>query len=531
MLGTAFQIEVLTKLSLVGQIYLVGGAVRDALLKVDCRDMDAVTDLYLEQIETALAAFGYHPHRIGTKFPTITVFHNKERLDITSFSGNLREDALRRDFTINAIYYNVRTEEVEDPLAGIQDLASGLIRACGEARERFREDPVRVLRMVRLATKLRFRIEFLTWQEAVAALPAVAQTASERITDEFAKILLADDVTGGINLLDELGFFQLFLPELARLKGLDQNHYHTKDVWDHTLQVVSDTPPRLLIRLAALFHDLGKWETASRECYARGWLKSSNKSFRLGEFVIMGKNLARFDNQYIEVKGARLDNKPWVIQAKRVQTAVPGLKEFEWITAGKRHFLGHERESGRLLRKILPRFRWSMFLHTPRRNAETELIFLLEHHMSATITFANELKGDDLPVSFQRRVRKFVWELGWNGRDFFPERIEELLILWQADFLGGKVREPEDQARFELVSSEISKTCTQIVRHLEQLAWNNLYSFAEQQGLNGRELGLFKESLRRELILDGRNFDLDQKYLASRYKIFARPAEKNDPRN
>ncbi|HWQ89993.1 MAG TPA: CCA tRNA nucleotidyltransferase [Desulfitobacteriaceae bacterium] len=527
MLGTAFQKEVLTKLSLAGQIYLVGGAVRDALLKVDCRDMDAVAALSLEQVEAALVTFGYQFHRIGVKFPTITVFHNKARLDITSFSGNLREDALRRDFTINAIYYNVRTDEVEDPLAGIQDLDSGLIRACGEARERFMEDPIRVLRMVRLATRYRFRIELLTWQEAVAALPAVAQTAPERITAEFAKILLTDDVTCGIKLLDELGFFQLFLPELARLKGLTQNHYHTKDVWEHTLQVVSDTPPCLLIRLAALFHDLGKWETASRECYARGWLEFSNQSFRLGEFVIVGKNLARFKNQYIEIKGARLDNKPWVIQAKRIQTIVPGLKEFEWIAAGKRHFLGHERESGRLLRKILPRFRWSMFLHTPRRNAETELRLLLEHHMSATIIFANELKGDDLPGSFQRRVRKFVWELGWNGRDFFPERIEELLILWQADFAGGKVREPGDQVRFELVRSEISKTCSQIVRHLEQLDWSNLYSFAKQHGLSGQELGQFKESLRRQLILEGRDLNLDQESLESRYRIFARFAGRN----
>jgi poly(A) polymerase len=530
MLGTAFQKEVLSKLRQAGPTYIVGGAVRDALLQVNCRDMDAVTALSLEQVETILSISGYHPHRIGTKYPTVTVFRDKVRLDITAFSGNLREDALRRDFTVNAIYYNTTTEELEDPLSGIPDLYSGLIRACGEARERFAEDPIRVLRMVRLATKFCFRIEPLTWQEALVALPAVAQTAPERITDEFGKILLTADVIKGINLLDKLGFFQLFLPELARLKGLEQNHYHSKDVWGHTLQVVSNTPSNLLLRLAALFHDLGKWGTASRECYARGCLEFRDNNYRMGEFVLIGNKPERFLNCYAEVLGARLDNKPWLIQIKRITAAVPGLNEFEWIPAGKRHFLGHEQESARLVREILPRFRWSMCLHTPRRNAETELIFLLEHHMRATMTFANELKSDSLPAflehkSFQRKVRRFVWESGWNGRSFVPERVEELLLLWQADLWGAKLREPEDYSRFELLRAEIVKACTRTVRRLAQVNWDNLYLFAREKGLKGRDLGRFQEDMRRQLVLESRDIDLDKNYLEARYKDFTSHSE------
>jgi poly(A) polymerase len=519
MIGTSFQQEILAKLSKLGQTYIVGGAVRDAQLKVDCRDLDAVVALSFDELEASLSKWGYRPHRIGAKFPTISVFNNDERLDLTEFSGNLREDALRRDFTINAVYFNVGTKQLEDPLSGIPDLNSGLLKACGDAGQRFAEDPIRVLRMVRLAIKLNFKVETLTWQEAEKALPDLARTAPERITDEFSKILLLDDVAGGLKLLDELGFFSFFLPELARLKGLEQNRYHTKDAWEHTLHVVSNTPAQLLIRLAGLFHDLGKWETASRECYARGRLEYQN-DFRLGKFLILGKNLGRFKNNYVEVRGARLDNYPGIIQVKRIKTTVPGGKEFEWVPEGKRHFIGHERESGRLVKEILPRFRWSMFLNIPNRNGEAELIYLIEHHMSGTLVFMNELNGNNSSENLRNKARKFAWESGWAGRHFSAERVEKLLTLWRADFFGGKQRDPEDNQRFELIQSEINKSCSQIVELLKQLDWTILYSFARQKNLSGEFLGRFKEYLRRKLIVDNLNINLEYAFLENQFNTY-----------
>jgi tRNA nucleotidyltransferase/poly(A) polymerase len=526
MLGTSFQQKILTKLSELGQTYIVGGAVRDAQLKVDCRDLDAVVALSFDELEASLSKWGYRPHRIGAKFPTISVFNNDERLDLTEFSGNLREDALRRDFTINAVYFNVGTEQLEDPLSGIPDLNSGLLKACGDAGQRFAEDPVRVLRMVRLAVKFKLKVETLTWQEAVKAVPDLARTASERITDEFSKILLLDDVAGGLNLLDELGFFRFFLPELARLKGLVQNRYHTKDAWEHTLHVVSNTPARLLIRLAGLFHDLGKWETASRECYARGRLEYLQNGFRLGQFLILGKNLERFKNNYVEVRGARLDNYPGTIQVKRIKTTVPGGKEFEWIPEGKRHFIGHERESGRLVKEILPRFRWLMFLDVPKRNGEAELIHLIEHHMNGTLVFMHELKGNYTPENLRNKARKFAWESGWDGRRFSSERLENLLTLWRADFFGGKQRDTGDYQRFELIQSEIKKSSSQIVELLEQLDWTTLYSFAKQQNLSGELLGKFKEYLRCEIIVDNLNVNLEYDFLEKQFNLFRLSARK-----
>ncbi|MHB8126825.1 MAG: tRNA nucleotidyltransferase/poly(A) polymerase family protein [Desulfitobacteriaceae bacterium] len=520
MIGTPFQQEVLTKLNRLGQTYIVGGAVRDAQLEIEYRDIDAVVALSLDELEVALSNWGYHPHRIGAKFQTISIFNNDERLDLTGFSGNLQEDALRRDFTINAIYFNVGTKQLEDPLSGISDLHSRVLKACGDARQRFAEDPIRVLRLVRLAAQLRLQVESKTWQEAIKALPGLAQTAPERITDEFSKILLLDDIVSGLNLLDDLGFFKLFLPELARLKGLVQNRYHTKDAWEHTLHVVSNTPPDLLLRLAGLFHDIGKWETASRECYARGRLEFCENSYRLGEFLVLGKNLERFKNKYVEVHGARLDNYPGTIQVKKLNSTVPGRKEFEWVPEGKRHFLGHERESGRLVEEILPRFRWSMFLDVPYSNAEAELVFLIGHHMSGTLTFMNELKGNYSPKSLKRKARKFTWELGWNGRSFSAERVENLLTLWRADFFGGKKRDFEDNQRFELIQLEIKEARSQIVERLEQLDWTILSSFAEQKGLVGERFGRFKEHLRRQLILNDQNINLDSIFLEQQYNLF-----------
>ncbi|MFZ3101896.1 MAG: CCA tRNA nucleotidyltransferase [Desulfitobacteriaceae bacterium] len=519
MIGTPFQQEVLTKINQLGQTYIVGGAVRDAKLEVDCRDIDAVVALSLDEMEAALSAWGYHSHRIGAKYQTISVFDNEKRLDLAEFSGNMREDALRRDFTINALYLNVGTEQVEDPLLGILDLESKVLRACGDAQQRFAEDPIRVLRMVRLAAQFKLQVEPLTWQAGINTLPSLAKTAPERITDEFNKILLLDDVLRGLNLLDKLGFFKLYLPELARLNGLVQNRYHTKDAWQHTMQVVGNTPPLLFSRLAGLFHDLGKWETASRECYARDRLVFHENEYKLGEFRILGKGLERFENKFVEVHGARLDNYPGTIQVKHIKTIIPGRKEFEWVPEGKRHFLGHERESGRLVKEILPRFRWSMFLKLPRRKFEAELVYLIEHHMSGTLTFMNELKGNQ-SKSLKRKVRKFTWELGWDGRNFIYERVEELLTLWQADFFGDKQRNTEDNQRFELLQSEIKEAQGKIIERLEKLDWTIFYIFVAQKGLSGESLGRFKERLRCQLILEDKTLELTNIFLEKQYKLF-----------
>ena len=281
MIGTSFQREILKKLSDLGPLYIVGGAVRDAQLGIPSKDVDVVTALPLQEIELKLSDWGYTPHLIGAHLQTISLFMETERLDIASFSGEVEKDALRRDFTLNAIYQDVRTGEIKDPLGGLQDLDERRLRACGCAVERFVEDPLRILRLIRLAVRYGFEIEQETWQAAVDHISLLHKVSSERITEELARILVLEEIDKALGLLDDLGYWQTYIPELARLKGLVQNRYHTKDAWEHTRHVVRNTPNRVLLRLAALFHDMGKWETASRECCVWGTVRLTNQGYQV----------------------------------------------------------------------------------------------------------------------------------------------------------------------------------------------------------------------------------------------------------
>ena len=266
----SFQQEVIQQVAQISPLYLVGGVIRDTLLKRPTKDVDVVIELPLEELEKNLRDWGYHPLRLGAKHPTISVIEAGERIDFNPFDGDIEIDALRLDFTINAIYQDVRSGEFIDPLGGIKDLEFKLLKACGDPDARFREDPIRILRLVRFGVKYGFEIEEETLIAAKNQVGGLAGTAVERISEELGRILTLEDPETGIRLLDEIGYWQAFLPELARLKGLVQNQYHAKDAWEHTLHVVRNTPARLILRLAGLFHDLGKWETASRECYAWG---------------------------------------------------------------------------------------------------------------------------------------------------------------------------------------------------------------------------------------------------------------------
>lgn len=323
---TPSQKELLTKLSEITRIYFVGGVVRDQLMGLVAKDVDVVTELDLEELKQKLESWGYHPQKIGAKFLTVSVFLDGERIDFTHLTQNLETDALRRDFTINAIYQDCRSGEILDPLGGQLDLREKRLRACGNAVERMREDPIRILRMVRLKVKYQLTLVEETKKAACELMETLIGIASERITEELGRILVLDSVEEALRLLEEIGYWQSYLPELARLKGLVQNKYHVKDAWEHTLHVVRNTPPQILLRLAGLFHDIGKWETASRECYVWGKLEDLEKEFYINEFQILGKKLQRYRGQYVEVHGARLDYYPHKIQVKHIRK-VAGRKK------------------------------------------------------------------------------------------------------------------------------------------------------------------------------------------------------------
>lgn len=517
---TPFQHEVLNRLKEFAPVYLVGGAVRDPLLGFETKDTDVVTELPLEAIEKHLVSWGFHPLRIGAKHPTITLFHEGQRLDFTSFSGDLESDALRRDFTINAIYQSVQTGEYIDPLGGWVDLQAKRLRACGTPEDCYQEDPVRILRFVRLKAKYGLSFEEKTFRAAQASMEKLASTASERITEELGKILVLPNIEDGIRLLDELGYWQTYIPELARLKGLVQNQYHAKDAWEHTLHVIRNTPPQIMLRLAGLFHDIGKWETASRECYAWGKLISEPEGFRVGEFRILGRQIKRWNAQWVEVHGARLDHYPDIIQVKHLRKANSGRVGFEWVTNGKRHFLGHEKESARLTRQILPRFRFSMLVGSGPIG-ERELLWLIENHMSATLTFISELRGEG-HSNLGEKARRFAWQQGWDGRNYRQDRLFLLLDLWRADFFGGKKRGPQDEEIFEQVQQAIRVEAIKLKERGESVDWGPLEEFARGKGLSGKDFGDFKERVRTVVLLNERSQVADLHLLEQEYRSFRR---------
>lgn len=518
----SFQQEVIRKVNEISPLYLVGGTIRDTLLNYPTKDVDGVIELPLEELETLLKEWGYHPLRIGAKHPTLSVFQKGERIDFNPFSGDLEADALRRDFTINAIYQDVRTGDFIDPLGGLMDLKNKVLKACGSPEDRFREDPIRVLRLVRFSVKYGLVIEAETLEAAKRTVGALAGTASERISEELGRILTLDDPEAGIRLLEEIGYWQSFLPEIARLKGLVQNRYHAKDAWEHTLHVVRNTPPRLILRLAGLFHDLGKWETASRECYAWGKCVAGNKGFRLGEYHLQGKQLQRWSGQFIEVHGARLDNYPEVIQVKHIRKSSSEKVGFEWVENGKRHFLGHEKESGRLTCQILPRFRFSMVLGKDDPGGEKDLLWLIENHMTGTLLFMSELRGEGKPGQVGVKARRFAWDKGWDGRAYRIEKLNNLLDLWRADFFGGKQREPQDEEIFEQVQQKIRSEAQKILAQNKELHWETLEEFARNRGIIAREFGAFKDTLRTVLILREDPFLINEEFLEKEYKKFVK---------
>lgn len=259
------------------EVFLVGGIVRDLLLGAPVgRDLDLATSALPPQSERALRAAGGKVFKIGERFGTIGGTFGHLDVEVTTyraeayrsgsrkpevvFGQNLLDDLARRDFTVNAIALDLYTGALVDPFGGQVDLTSGTIRAVGNPVERLQEDPLRLLRAVRFASRLWFDLEPRTASAISAAAPALAGISRERVRDELDKLLLGPSPSRGIRMLCELGLAEFSLTDLPRLRGMEHElgQGRHKDVFAHTLQVLDRTPPRLAVRWAALLHDIAK---------------------------------------------------------------------------------------------------------------------------------------------------------------------------------------------------------------------------------------------------------------------------------
>jgi poly(A) polymerase len=267
-----------------GRLYLVGGIVRDRLLDLA---PDEDIDIVLEGDAAQLAAFLHesgvaeHPpvtfQRFGTAMVSVQgtqveiVGARKESYDRASRKpstrpGSLLDDVLRRDFTINTLLQNLHTGEVLDLTGQAHaDIRDHVIRTPRDPLLTFDDDPLRMLRAVRFATRLGFAIDPQTYSAIRERAPRLSIVSAERIRVEFTKIVMSPDASLGLEMLRETGLLDVFAPELSAMHEVTQNAYHLYDVWTHTLKTLESIPTDLgiIVRLAALLHDVGKPETRS----------------------------------------------------------------------------------------------------------------------------------------------------------------------------------------------------------------------------------------------------------------------------
>lgn len=269
------------------RLYLVGGSVRDALLDELGHDLDFTTSAHPDLTHELLRKFTPSTWDIGRDFGTIgalkregdidwqievttfraDVYRSKSRKPEVAFGDTLEGDLIRRDFTVNAMAVDVLSKEFIDPWDGLQHLADGVLKTPAAPEVSFSDDPLRMMRAARFASRLGFRVA----PEVVAAMESMAEritiVSAERIQAELSGLLLTDTPRTGLDLLVRTGIADHILPELPALKlELDEHHRH-KDVYEHTLTVLEQSialekarghAPDLIGRLAAVMHDIGK---------------------------------------------------------------------------------------------------------------------------------------------------------------------------------------------------------------------------------------------------------------------------------
>lgn len=259
--------------------YYAGGCVRDFLLGKTPADYDIATSARPEEVQKLFP----RTVAVGAHFGVVCVIEKGVEFQVATFRADgiyldgrhpadvtfstPRQDAERRDFTINGMFYNPVPGEIIDFVNGRADLAAGILRAIGSAADRFREDRLRMLRAVRFAATLGFEIEEKTWRALRENAAEINAVSAERIREELSRIFLSPNRVRGFDLLDSSGLMQAVLPEITALKGYEQPpQFHPEgDVFVHTRKMLALLPAQVSAPLvfSALFHDIGKPATYS----------------------------------------------------------------------------------------------------------------------------------------------------------------------------------------------------------------------------------------------------------------------------
>ncbi len=322
------------------QAYLVGGCVRDMILHRTAKDFDIATDAIPGDILRLFPGAVL----VGAQFGVVLVRENGVQVEIATFRSDFtyedgrrprqvafekdpKQDVLRRDFTINALLYDIENDTVIDFVNGKRDIFEGIVRAIGDPERRFGEDHLRMLRAVRFAARLGFSIEPGTMAAIQKLHASIGRVSAERVRDELTRILTEGGARRGLELLDESGLLGDVLPEVRALRGVEQPpEFHPEgDVWTHTLMMLDGLRPPVTTELAwgVLLHDIGK----------PGTFRRAPDRIRFDGHVELGIELARgilgrlrFSNEETERVLALIANHMRFMDAPRMREST--LKRF-----------------------------------------------------------------------------------------------------------------------------------------------------------------------------------------------------------
>ena len=342
------------------RLALVGGPVRDALLGRLGNDLDFTTDARPEVTKKILQGWAENVWDTGIEFGTVAGKRGDTTVEVTTYrtesydpdsrkpeveyGDSIEGDLSRRDFTVNsmALELTTKTPEFIDPFNGLEDLAKRVLRTPAKAENSFSDDPLRMMRAARFASQLDFEIAPDVLQAIKDMAGRISIISAERIRDEFTKMLMSKNPRTGITILVETGLAEIVLPEIPKLRLEIDEHHHHKDVYEHSITVLEQAishedrlgGPNLIIRLAALLHDIGKPKT-------RNLIPGGGVSFHHHEIV--GARLTKS-----RLKALRFDGDT----IEKVETLVAlhlrfhGYGDGEWTDSAVRRYV---RDAGDLL--------------------------------------------------------------------------------------------------------------------------------------------------------------------------------------
>ena len=444
------------------ELALVGGPVRDALLGRPVHDLDLTTDARPDQTIAIVKPLADAWWDIGRQFGTIGARLGDDTVEITTYRADLYDgttrkpevefgdtlegDLVRRDFTVNALALRVPQLVLVDPSGGVDDLMAKVLRTPTTPQASFGDDPLRMLRAARFASQLGFAVS----GDTVAAMRRMADRieiiSAERVRDELTKLLLTDEPRPGLELLVETGLADRILPELPALRLEIDEHHHHKDVYRHTLTVLEQAigyekerhpgeKPDLVLRLAALLHDIGK--PATRRLEAGGTVSFHHHD-------VVGAKLARK-----RLRALRFDNDTVDAVARLIELHLRffGYADGAWTDSAVRRYV---RDAGDQLERLHELTRADVTTRNRRKadrlgfaydDLEGRIVQLqAQEQLDAVRPDLDGTQVMDIlgltPGPEVGRAMRFLLELRLDEGPLAPDEAEQRLRAWWADRRG-----------------------------------------------------------------------------------------------